>query len=169
MFPPSGTYSSVVSGTTYSCGLLVDGSVKCWGYSQVGATEEPSSMFEVISSGDKGSCGVLREDRSIECWGSNAFREVKDAPSSDKYRQVSMGNEYACALTDDGRIECWGNNAQGQTEPPELSEGSRYVTISSGDNHSCAVVATDKDAAADTGAVWCWGSTLHGKSELQSL
>ena len=172
LFPSSGTYKSVVSGGTHSCGLLVDGNVKCWGYSQVGATEEPSSQFEVISSGDKGSCGVLREDRAIECWGSNAFREIQDAPSSGShgaYRQVSMGNEYACALTDDGTITCWGNNAQGQTEPPELSEDSRYVAISSGDTHSCAVVVTDKDTAADTGAVVCWGSNLYGKSDSQIL
>jgi alpha-tubulin suppressor-like RCC1 family protein len=39
-----------------------------------------------------------------------------------KWKQISMGAEHACALTDDGQVYVWGANDDGQCGQPRKNE-----------------------------------------------
>ncbi|MEM1008783.1 MAG: hypothetical protein AAGJ35_07220, partial [Myxococcota bacterium] len=79
----------VVSGSDYTCAILMDGSMRCWGrnlYGQLGYPDlrerlKPDSStlnfdgrkVKQLSLGEQRGCAVL-DDRTIRCWG--AYTEV---------------------------------------------------------------------------------------------
>ena len=87
--------------------------------------------------------------------------------------QVSTGYYHACALDPGGRAWCWGGNGMGQlgnaarAPDPGASGGERvlvptpvvgslrFVAISAGEMHSCALMSR--------GDVYCWGYGQSGE------
>jgi alpha-tubulin suppressor-like RCC1 family protein len=76
-------------------------------------------------------------------------------------RQVTAGAKHSCALDTTGAVFCWGDNSRGQlgaeapgqsSVPVKIALSGPAVSIASGDNHTCAVVATE---------VLCWGSNTR--------
>jgi len=78
--PAGGSFVAIAAGLGHTCGILENGSVKCWG---AGTTDDncvetlncgqslpPEGSFVQIAAGTSNSCGI-RDDGSIECWGSN--------------------------------------------------------------------------------------------------
>ena len=65
---PTGNYRNVVSGPTYACGLLTNGSVVCWGGDWHGETTAPRTAMRNVSAASGSACGV-RHDGSVACWG----------------------------------------------------------------------------------------------------
>ena len=88
---------------------------------------------------------------------------------------VTVGYEYACALTTIGGVECWGWNGGGQlgngsdveSSVPVQVQGltSGVVAISAGGTQSAGGYDAYNSTCAITtgGGVMCWGSNLHGK------
>ncbi|MBU6347426.1 MAG: fibronectin type III domain-containing protein [Actinomycetales bacterium] len=80
-------------------------------------------------------------------------------------KQVAVGMNHACALTDIGEIFCWGDNTYGQLGNSDLSLTSSAVplkvgnfvatSITSGRDHVCALTSS--------GAIKCWGSNTNGQ------
>jgi alpha-tubulin suppressor-like RCC1 family protein len=75
-------------GSSHSCALLADTSVKCWGYNYDGqlgnGTRENSSVpvavkglsgVTAIGLGDGHSCALLA-DTSVKCWGRTSYRDT---------------------------------------------------------------------------------------------
>lgn len=71
---------------------------------------------------------------------------------------VSVGNNFACALSSDGSVSCWGSNDGGQlgyigpnsaTPVPVPLPGIAYE-VASGGYSTCAIVGAARD-------VYCWG------------
>jgi len=87
------------------------------------------------------------------------------AAAAAEAQQAATGGSYSCALRAGGAVKCWGNNQQGQlgdgsttdrSAPVEVSGlGSGVQAVSSGNNHSCALLAG--------GAVKCWGDNQYGQ------
>ena len=74
-------------------------------------------------------------------------------PTDLVFVQISVGDRYACGVTDEGGIECWGyDNTWGQASPP-LGE---FVQVAAGDNHTCALTVA--------GEVQCWGDGYYGQT-----
>lgn len=77
--------------------------------------------------------------------------------------QLSVSQDYACALIAGGEIRCWGANGGGQHGDGTMMEHYRptvanfmgAVEISTGYEHMCA-------RRAD-GTVWCWGAGSNGQ------
>lgn len=76
---------------------------------------------------------------------------------------LSGGATHSCGVTARG-IACWGDNSDGQlgdgtraakSTPVDVSPG-RYVSVSSGDQHTCALKASDS-------LVVCWGRNNDGQ------
>ncbi|MBX3226261.1 MAG: hypothetical protein KIT84_43260 [Labilithrix sp.] len=81
----------VGSGRFFSCALLDDGAVKCWGDNKSGQ----------LGLGDTSPRG----DQPAE----TSFASVDLGPGRFA-RQLSVGHEYVCASLDDRTIKCWGYN-----------------------------------------------------------
>jgi len=135
--------TDVAVGTGFSCALLTDATVKCWGanpYGQLGnGTTSPNVVAAPvagidsaaqISAGSHHVC-VIRYDRSASCWGRNIDGQLGDGSRTNRTRPVqvtgmdgttpsgrvndiALGDRHSCASTADGRVRCWGYNNAGQ-------------------------------------------------------
>lgn len=134
----------IAAGDTYSCAVLVDGTLKCWG-----------------NNGD-GQLGV------------NDGAMVHGVPQTvvqlSGVTGVACGLAHTCAIVDKGQVRCWGRNSEAQVgvvasggpvlvPSPSVTwtngRGSPPATLGSvkelalGSRHSCALLVD--------GTVYCWG------------
>jgi alpha-tubulin suppressor-like RCC1 family protein len=142
---------------------------------------------------------VRTVDGEIYCWGANAWGQlgqghvdpIGDGPDElanlnpvdlgpDRYAiDLTLGNEFTCALLDDHTVRCWGRNGfgqlgQGTTQargdgPGEMGAAlvttdlgpGTVVDVESGGQHSCALF--------DDGTIKCWGHSSDGKIGLGAV
>ena len=179
---PTGTFRAVNTNENVGCAIRAnDNAIECWGddsrifgvsRSAIVGTQNrphlippPAGNFTAVSVGVVHACAI-REDRTIECWGSNRSRDrwsgewgteedgLIDAPAGN-FIAVSVGQNHACAISEDRTIACWGNNERGQSTPPPDGE-----FVAAAPNQPQAEQATDHDDATaqmtiDEYARWC--------------
>lgn len=141
------TYTNVAAGESFTCALVSNGKVSCWGanwYGMLGNNSYDDSYVPVSVD----SSGVLA--------GKTASAVV-------------AGTYHACALTTEGRAYCWGDNSYGQLGDNSTNgssvpvavdmsgalAGKSILSISAGYYHTC-FVASDSQA-------YCWGSNSIGQ------
>jgi len=135
--------------------------------------DEEVAMRATIATGESHSC-VIREDRSVWCWGENRSGQLTGSPTSPSATParvpgltdiiaIAAGREHTCAIDGAGALWCWGSNQNGQVtgtdttwQPPtQVALPSRVVSVGPGGYHTCA--------ALDDGRVFCWGKNTHGQ------
>ena len=135
--------AAIASGAEFSCALLTDGSVQCWG---------------------SNSAGQLGDGTTV-----NQSRPVVVDGLAGGVVQLAAGGAHACAVLQDQRVKCWGLNERGQLGdgstvdrsipvPVKVEAGNDLtgvVEVAAGNAHTCARL--------DTGAVQCWGSRANGR------
>ena len=146
--PDGGGFATVSSGNGFSCGLLADATVVCWGANRWGQADVPNGEFRAVSAGDAHSCGLLA-DATVVCWGANSAGQT-DAPKGE-FSAVSAGYLHSCGVRSDRTVVCWGENSDGQADAPE----GKFTAVSAGDAHSCGI-RTDW-------TVVCWGGRRDGQ------
>ena len=137
------TAVQVATGDYFTCVMLDNDEVKCWGDNQYGQlgdgtttdkTSPPSSAITfptgltpvALVAGDHHACAIM-DDESLTCWGRNLDGELGDGTTTDRTSptavslnagenviDVGSGDKHTCALLDDGSIKCWGDNLRGQ-------------------------------------------------------
>jgi alpha-tubulin suppressor-like RCC1 family protein len=146
------TATAISAGNDFTCAVLDDRSVRCWGLGldgrlgygntdRIGDDELPSSVGPLdlgagrsaaaISAGAHGACAVL-DDSSVRCWGEG--REGQLGYGDGKY----IGD----------------TETPGSVGPVDLGSGRTAEAISAG-RHTCAVL--------NLGAVRCWGTNRFGQ------
>lgn len=118
--PPAGVeFLSVETGYETSCGLRADtNTVQCWG---AGPGEDSSATpaggtfvgFELNWDFTTLGCG-WRADGTLRCWGDRPT----DTYPSRPVREISVGEDHACALYLNGEAYCWGDDRYGQSTVP---------------------------------------------------
>ncbi len=186
-------FRHVSAGGIHTCGVTEVGEAYCWGASQDGrlgsgneSSDRPTPVraavgvdFSAVSARGLNTCGIsTRSD--LYCWGRGQEGQLgilTPPPAADRpvrvetpvrFRAVSVGTYYVCALGGDRRVYCWGANRYGQLgdgsrEPrlvPRATVGrNRYRFVSAGGNefsgHACALTVD--------GAVFCWGDNRRGQ------
>ncbi|MFA6237726.1 MAG: hypothetical protein WC635_10400 [Bacteriovorax sp.] len=111
---------AICAGGTFSCGILSNGKVQCWGekipLSDKGldsdtankVLEVPEEIVDAteISCGQSHGCAIY--NGKIKCWGGPEFMPSRLAPPVVKNpRMLSAGWYHTCAVGDKGLI-CWG-------------------------------------------------------------
>lgn len=120
----------------HTCALLLDGTVKCWGYNNYGLLGDgtvdtaytPVSVAGIntakaIAAGGSLTCALL-SDGTAKCWGFNQYGGLGDGTYHESHVPVSVsgihtatgiaaGYYHACAVLDDGTAWCWGYNTYG--------------------------------------------------------
>lgn len=132
------------NGAQHLCGLLKDGTVRCWGR-------------DTASAGDAGDGALGRGVPVSPIEGATPARVV----GLSNVTQISVGpNLGTCARTSDGSVYCWGRNEFGQLGSPatesRLMQPTRVEGIPPVDEvqlgHAvgCAIGSSDR-------ALYCWG------------
>ncbi|MCC7440627.1 MAG: hypothetical protein IT285_03275 [Bdellovibrionales bacterium] len=135
----------VSTGTHFTCALLADGAVWCWGMNAYGQLGNATSILCKDPKSGK---------QSIPC--SSAPVKVMDL--GGRGARISAGEAHACVLLDSGEVRCWGGNAYG-----ELGDGTHknrnipapvqgivgsVAGLSVQLKHGCVITATKR--------VFCW-------------
>lgn len=175
-------------GDKHSCAVLASGAVKCWGnntFGQLGngdpltpgkpvAVTGLASGVASVSAGSAQSCAVTTGG-AVKCWGRNESGSLGSEATWDSYvpiavtglaagmKSVSVGDDFACAMSTAGALKCWGNNYSGQlatttedeSSTPLAIAGLTVKTVATGRRHACALTTA--------GAVKCWGDNGYGQ------
>jgi len=137
------TAVAISAGETYTCAVLDDGSISCWGRNDYGQLGDGTNVNRLtptqtdslgtgrtavaISSGKAQSCAIL-DNGSVSCWGRNSDGEIGDGTTSTRNSPtptsslgtgrtaiaIDSGNYHVCAILDDKSVSCWGSNSYGQ-------------------------------------------------------
>jgi uncharacterized repeat protein (TIGR01451 family) len=150
---PGRTAVAITAGSFHTCALLDNGTVRCWGRSDVGQ----------LGYGNVNSIGDNETPGTVGPVDVGAGRTVK---------AISAGDVDTCALLDNGTIRCWGSGQFGElgygngdnigdTEVPgsvgpvDIGTGFTASAISGGGSHVCAV--------RSEGTALCWGFGNGGR------
>jgi len=147
--PPAVRFTQLSAGYSYAgsgfaCGLKVAGSIVCWGNSPYGAVNPPTGKFVQVNAGAYLACGIRASDRSVICWRHGPRITHFHAGS---FRQVAVGQRFACGLLMTGRIHCWGQEPT-HFETPKPPSGV-FTEVSASLSQTCAIKRSN-------GQVVCW-------------
>jgi hypothetical protein len=158
-------------GGNYTCALLSNVSIQCWG----GSNATPTAVSGIsnaiaIGAGRFHTCAVLSTG-SIQCWGDNDFGNLGDGTTTSSSVPVTVlgisnavgvgaGYLYSCALLRDGSVQCWGVNGTGELGNSTMTSSSVPVVVS-GITDAVALAPGYQSVCAilRTGAVRCWGAS----------
>jgi alpha-tubulin suppressor-like RCC1 family protein len=182
--------TAIAAGAGFSCALLEDQSVVCWGDDRDGevgdATTSPAPRpptpvtgltgARALTASGQHACAILA-DTSLVCWGSNTSGQLGDGtlvnrpqptpvPGLTGVTAVAGGLSHTCALSSAG-LSCWGSNSQGQlgidtgTSPTPITT-PMPVVLAAG---ATAIGAGAQHTCAVRGAgqVLCWGQNGSGQ------
>lgn len=129
-----------------------------------------------VQTGSGFACALFSSG-GVKCWGNNRFGQLGNNTNNNSYtpvyvsgltsgvKDISVGYEYACALTTDGRVLCWGRNDYGQlgngsggdqNTPVEATDlPDNIQAVAAGWYHACAVTSG--------GGAICWGNNQYGQ------
>jgi alpha-tubulin suppressor-like RCC1 family protein len=168
----------IAAGNGYSCAILDDDTVRCWGFNGFGQVARPSNRYHFSKFGEVHELpGEITEEerefyqslgnrREFGFRGSdyppppNARRLVWENPSALKIPAtpvaLSTGYDHACALLDNHAVYCWGTlGGVSSFRPAKVPLEKAAVAVVSGHGFSCAL--------AKEGDVYCWGSGSVGE------
>jgi alpha-tubulin suppressor-like RCC1 family protein len=159
----------------YTCAVLTDGTVRCWGSNNVGqlgngtttaspipVTVSGISTAVAVSSGEWSTCSPMI-DGTLRCWGKNDWGQLGNGTTTDSSTPVvvngintavavSVGYGHNCAVLIDGTVRCWGADS---LVPVIVTGINTAVAVSVGYGHNCAVLID--------GTVRCWGKNDWGQ------
>ncbi len=138
-------------GPKFTCALPVDGSVRCWGFNDVGQL----GLGDTTSRGDvPGQMGA-------------ALPAVDLGTGMTAVHIAASALGFACALLDDATVKCWGWNAGGSLGlgdtmnrgdmPGQMGDALPAVDLGTG--RTVVALSTGAGCAVlDDGSVKCWGA-----------
>jgi alpha-tubulin suppressor-like RCC1 family protein len=144
-----GPVVELASGNSFNCALLVNGSVRCWGWN------------------DNGRLGY---GHATNIGDNELPSSAGDVPVGGTVKHIATGVYHACAVLANGSVRCWGGNGVGQlgyghtnaigdNETPasagDVDVGGTVEQIVAGNAHTCALLSN--------GRVRCWGWGGYGQ------
>lgn len=79
-------------GEDHSCGLCVDGAVRCWGDNSWNQLPLPPGAYVALAVDDDCACALGDPPEQLQTQG---------------FVDLDVGHEHACAITVDQRVYCW--------------------------------------------------------------
>jgi alpha-tubulin suppressor-like RCC1 family protein len=150
------TGTSITAGSGFSCAILDDGSVKCWGNNVYGSL----GLGDVVNRGD--AAGQMGNNLPAVNLGAG-----RTAVS------IAAGVAHTCAILDNGSLKCWGLNNYGQLglgdwnsrgdAPGEMGDSLPSVDLGTGRAARALALGNYQTCALlDDASVKCWGYAGFG-------
>ena len=181
------TAKEITVGSGFSCALLDNGFVKCWGQRASGKLGDgqtttgysgtpvnvsilPAGLnVTSIDSGISHTCAIMN-DSSVFCWGYGpggfasaagiSFNFGNDTPIS-----ITSGNGFSCVILDNGSVNCWGHkNEYGQLgiNSTRAQLTPQYVDLGLGRTaKSLSTYYEHVCAILDDNSLKCWGKNVY--------
>jgi len=143
----------VAVGDKFTCALLTDGTVRCWGINNKGQLGQ-------------GPADLKDHDTPVTI------------PTLSNVVAISAGLVHACAVLKNGNVMCWGDNSfhiLGLGDNPAVADATPHATpglvCATGTGAGCtplagvtAVSAGSDETCVISGVhVYCWGDNFNGK------
>ena len=147
----------VETGDNFSCAILDNDGVKCWGDGAQGRRGSGNTA-------DRGDGGSEMGD-NLAYVNLGTGRTAKD---------IKLGHQHACVLMDNNQVKCWGEGSYGRLgignqadignagsetgdgiAQTDLGTGRSVKAIATGIYHSCALLDNNK--------INCWGYNGYGQ------
>jgi hypothetical protein len=170
---------AATSGLTFSCALLDNGRVQCWGTNGNGELGDgtqatsftPTSVAGLtdavaIAAGEYHAC-ALRSTGEVVCWGdahggqlgttldASTFSDLPlQVPLANPAIKVRAGGSEACAMDASGAATCWGHGYLGdgtgvRSFSPTPLPVGKLADVALAHQRTCVLL--------DGGGVQCWG------------
>jgi len=143
---------SLAVGYDAACAIIADGTVHCWGDTQV-AKNVPNSgdQFTKISIGSDHAC-ALTTSGLVRCWGANTYQQLAVPSGLSQVIDIVAYYASSCAATSD-EIVCWGQKNPAVDSIPDELKDLKQVHMTN-----------QTICAASSIGVKCWGnlSPLEG-------
>lgn len=142
------TFSQVVTGSQFTCGVTVTKKAYCWG---------------------KGTGGALGNNAAVNSSVPVAVNTT-GITGSTNFASIFAATAHVCALMDDTAAYCWGSGSHGRLGnggttqknlPTALSTGAitggftGFKSLSLADRHTCGITNLD--------TLYCWGNNFEGR------
>lgn len=186
--------SMVSAGGDFTCTLMLDSTVVCWGRSNRGQMGRgtlasgphlPQSIpglagVTMIATGQQHACVVVYGG-SVMCWGLNDKGQAGNdslanqstpflVPGVSGATSVAAGTSHSCALLNDGSVKCWGVNSSGQLGDGSNTNSAVPVQVS-GLSGAVAIGSRGQHTCAviSDGSLRCWGKNDSGQLGNRTL
>jgi len=104
---------AVATGDSHGCWLAADGTLGCYGFGPGASLVPGEADYASVGCGMRYCCAE-RQDRTVQCWGSDDWDLGVLAPTVGNSQQMTVGRHHACSLQEDNGVVCWGRNDFGQ-------------------------------------------------------
>lgn len=183
--------TSVSAGDDFSCAVIRDGSVRCWGFNLSGQIGDGTTLniameseevigvdsAQGVAAGGNHACSLL-DDATVRCWGGNEFGQLGDGSTEDRLepvevvglrgvRALSAGSGFTCAVLSDASVSCWGVNGLGQLGDVGGGDRTRPVDAGLRDVVMMSSGSIASCAVLADGGLRCWGG-LDGGTRTSS-
>lgn len=176
---------AIAAGDSFTCALMLNGGVQCWGASILGQFLTPSAVTglrgdaSALTAGAGYTCALMSSG-GVQCWGVNNFGQLGDGTTSSRaapaeviglehgVTAIAAGDGHTCALVGLG-IQCWGRNFFGELGDNEFIYRSSPVNV-------IGINTPGQTAVANLAAGWlaacglttshtmqCWGYNGNGQ------
>ncbi|KAK9734698.1 hypothetical protein RND81_04G157600 [Saponaria officinalis] len=149
--------SDLTVGNDRVCALQArTGTVQCWERASFSGRQlflqpEEETAFLTITSGDGFSCGIVKNEWNVLCWGESGIGDFIEA-QFDNLSMLTLvaGKSHVCGISMSGILICKGNNNSGQLNVPSITP-FYYSDLALGGTYTCALQRSN-------GSVVCWGN-----------
>jgi alpha-tubulin suppressor-like RCC1 family protein len=183
------TAVDVSAGFDFTCAVLSNGGVQCWGYNsygELGDDSTTSSSYPVyaissgegvtsVSAGYDSACALFGSGE-VECWGYNYYGQLGNDSTTTSYvpvevyglgsgsgtTMISSGGIHVCALVS-GYIKCWGDNSYGQLGVGNTTSSSIPVSVNLSGVTSVRAGGYNTGAILTSGYTYIWGDDSYGE------
>jgi alpha-tubulin suppressor-like RCC1 family protein len=150
----------VTAGSSFTCALLGNGNVKCWGVNfegQLGLGDTTNRGYDINQMGDNLPAVNL---------GSGLTAVA-----------IQSGQAHTCAILNNGSVKCWGANNKGQLGQGDPSArgdgpnemGDNLLAVDLGNGHTAKKISLNYNstcAILDDNTTKCWGDNSSGQLGL---